>query len=97
MDFREVDVGFIRLRVEQFVGFVMVLSVLIIKFKLRGARFLNETFRGVEFIESLDTIRAMIITAFINSDLFTIFPPKEGMVAIRAKEPRFFTFAKSFV
>jgi hypothetical protein len=97
MDFREVDVGFIRLRVEQLVGFVMVLSVLVIKFKLRGARFLNETFSGVKFIESLNAVRAIIITAFIDGDLFAIFPPKEGMVAIRAKELGFFTFAKSFL
>jgi hypothetical protein len=89
--------GFIRLRVEQFVGFVMVLSVLIIKFKLRGARFLNETFSGVEFIESLGTIRAMIITAFINGELFRLFPPKEGLVAIRAEELGFFAFTESFV
>ena len=97
MDFREIDIGFIRLRVEQFTGLVMVLSVLIIKLKLRGVGFLNETFRRIKFIEGLDTIRAMIITAFINSDLFTIFPPKEGLVAIRAEEFGFFAFAESLV
>ncbi len=81
----------------EFIGFVMVLPVLIAEFKLRTELFSYKAFSRTKLIESLNAMGAVIITAFINSNLFTFFPLKERMMAIRAEVFRFIVFTESLV
>ncbi len=67
----------------------MVFPVLIAEFKLRAKFFLDKAFSRIKLIEGMYAMRAAIITAFIDSDLFTFLPFKECIIAIRAKEIRF--------
>lgn len=86
VDFREIDFWFIRLGMIKFVWFVMILPVLIAELKLRVKLFLKGTFSGIKLIEGLSTMKAIIVTAFIDSDIFAHFPFKQGAIAIRAEE-----------
>jgi len=81
----------------EFTGFVMVLPVLIAEFKLRAKFFLDNAFSRIKLIESLNAMGAVIITAFINSNLFTFFPLKECMMAIRAEVFGFIVFTEPLV
>jgi len=89
MDFDKIDLRFIRLRELEFIRFVMVLSILIAEFKLRAKFFLDKAFSWIKLIESLDAMGAVIVAAFIDGNLFTLFPHKECMMAIRAEVFRF--------
>lgn len=73
----------------------MILSVLITEFKLGAAGFSNNTFRRVQRLKSPEAMRAVIVWAFIDSDLFTDFPLEEGVMAVRAEGFRFIVFAES--
>jgi hypothetical protein len=97
MDFREIDIRFIRSRMTEFTGFEMVLPVLIAEFKLRAKFFLDKAFSRIKLIESLNAMGAVIVTAFINSNLFTFLPLKECMMAIRAEVFGFIVFTESLV
>jgi hypothetical protein len=97
VDFREIDFWFIRLGMIKFVWFVMILPVLIAELKLRVKLFLKGTFSGIKLIEGLSTMKAIIVRAFIDSDIFAHFPFKQGAIAIRAEEPGFGVFAESLV
>lgn len=97
VDFSKIDFGIIRLGMVKFVGLVMIFPILIAELKLRVAFLLKGTFSGIKLIEGLSTMRAVIITAFIDSDLFALFPLKEGAIAIRAEEPGLGVFTESLV
>ncbi len=61
MDFREIDIRFIRSRVKEFTGFEMVLPVLIAKFKLRTELFPYKAFSRIKLIKSLNAMGAVIV------------------------------------
>jgi hypothetical protein len=81
----------------EFTGFEVVLPVLITEFKLRTKFFHYKAFSRIKLIESLNAMGAVIVTAFINSNLFTFLPLKEGMMAIRAEVFRFIIFTEPLV
>jgi hypothetical protein len=95
MDIREIDIRFVGSRVKEVAGFEMILSVLIAELKLRTELFPHKAFSRIKLIEGLNAMRAVIITAFIDSNLFTMFPLKEGAVAIRAEIFGFIVFMES--
>jgi len=66
VDFREIDLGAIRLGMIKFAGFVMILPVLVTELKLRAAFFLKQAFSGIKLIKRLDAMGAIIIRAFID-------------------------------
>jgi len=70
----------------KFVWFVMILPVLIAEFKLGRSFFLKRSFGSIKIIKGLSAMKAVIIAAFIDSDIFAHFPFKEGAIAIRAEE-----------
>ena len=61
MDFREIDIRFIRSRVLEFIGFKMVLPVLIAEFKLGTELFLYNAFSRIKLIKSLNAMGAVIV------------------------------------
>lgn len=81
----------------KFIGFVMIFPVLVAELKLRAEFFADKAFSGVELVESLDAMVAVIITAFKDGDLCTVFPFKEGIVTVRAEVFGFITFTESFI
>ena len=95
MNFREIDFGIIRLGMVKFVGLVMILPVLIAELKLGATFFLKRTFSGIKLINGLSTMKAIIIAAFKDSDLFALFPFKQGAIAIGTEEPGLGVFAES--
>lgn len=84
MDFREVYFRLGRGGMLKLIGLVMILPVLVAELKLRAEFFADKAFSGIELVESLDAMLAVIITALIDSDLFTVFPLKKGMMAVWA-------------
>ncbi len=81
----------------KFGGIVMILPVVIAEFKL-GAEFITDkAFSRVELVHGLNAMLAVIITAFIDGDLFTVFPFKEGMMAVGAVVFGFIIFTESFI
>jgi|GEM_PF-3158617 len=42
-------------------------------------------------------MKAIIVRAFIDGDVFTMFPFKQGTVAVRAEELGFIIFTESLV
>lgn len=97
VDFSKIDFGIIRLGMVKFVGLVMILPVLIAELKLRTAFLLKGTFSGIKLIESLNAVRTIIITAFIDGNFFALFPFKQGAIAIRAEELGRGVFTESLV
>lgn len=97
MDFREIDSGFIRLGMKEFIRLVMIFPVLIAEFKLGGSCFPDGEFRGVKLIKSLDAMMAVIVAAFIDSDLSADLPLKKSVVAIRAEVFGLIVFAEPLV
>lgn len=97
VDFREIDFGIIRLGMIKFVWLVVIFPILIAEFKLRSAFLLKGTFRGIKLIKGLGAMLAVIVRAFIDSDLFSLFPCEEGVRAIRAEEFGFGVIAESLI
>lgn len=97
VDFSEIDFWSIWLGMSKFVGLVMILPVLVAELELRAAFLLKNTFSCIELIKCLSTMKAVIIAAFIDSDLFAHFPFKEGAIAIRAEELGLGVFTESLV
>ena len=62
----------------------MILSELVIDFKLRGAVFTEFHFVRVQFIELADSMGALVITAFVDRGFGSFFPKEQGFVAIGA-------------
>lgn len=81
----------------QLIGLVMILSVLVAELKLRAELISDKTLGGVELVYSLDAMPAVVIAAFIDGDLFTMFPFKEGMMAVGAVEFGLVIFTESFI
>lgn len=81
----------------KFTGIVMILSVLVAEFELRAEFITDKTLRRIEFVNGLNAMPAVIIAAFIDGDLFTAFPLKEGMMAIWAIVFGFIIFTESFI
>lgn len=95
VNFREIDFGIIGLGMIKFVWLVVILPVLIAELKLRTTFLLKGTFSGIQLIKGMSTMKAIIVAAFIDSDIFTLFPFKEGVIAIRAEVFGFRVFAES--
>jgi len=81
----------------KFIGFVMILPVLVAELKLRAEFFADKAFSGIELVESVDAMLAVIITAFIDGDLCTVFPFKEGTMAVWAVVYGFIIFTGVFI
>jgi hypothetical protein len=80
----------------KFTGMVMILPVVVAEFKLRAEFFTDKTFSRIKFLKSLDAMVAVIITAFIDGDFFTVFPLKEGMMTVWAIVFGFIISTESF-
>ena len=81
----------------KFIGMVMILPVLVAELKL-GAEFITDkTLSRVKLVHGLNAMLAVIITAFIEGDLFTVFPLKEGIMAVWAIIFSFIVLAESFI
>lgn len=70
---------------DKFLGFVMILPVLIAELELGGSFFLESSFRQVELSNRLATMETVIVTTLIDRDLFPVLPAEEGMVAVGAE------------
>ena len=81
----------------KFIGMVMILPVLVAEFKLRAEFITYKTLSRVKLVHGLNAMLAVIITAFIEGDLFTVFPLKEGMMAVWAIIFSFIVLAESFI
>ena len=81
----------------KFIGIVMILPVVVAELKLRAECITDKTLSRVELVHGLNAMPAVIITAFIDGDLFTAFPFKEGMMAIWAIVFSFIILAESFI
>lgn len=81
----------------KFIGMVMILPVLVAEFKLRAEFITDNTLSRVKLVHGLNAMLAVIITAFIEGDFFTVFPLKEGMMAVWAKKFSFIVLAESFI
>jgi hypothetical protein len=97
VNFREINFRVIRLGMIKFAGFIMILPVLVTELELRAAFFLKQAFSVIKLIKRLYAMTAIIVGAFIDGDIFTIFPFKQSAVAVRAEEPGFIVFAESLV
>lgn len=75
----------------------MIFPVLIVELELGTFLLKQGHLRWIEFAESLETMRAVIIAAFIDCDLFTLFPAKECAMAIRAEELCINVFTESLL
>ena len=85
MDFGKIDYGFFGCRMLKFLGFVVILPVLVAELELGESFLLQGLFRSVEFGKGLDAVLAVIGATLIDRDFFSALPAKEGMVAIRAE------------
>jgi len=83
--FCKLDDRLLRAGVHKFLGFVMVLPVLIAEFKLRASLLLQRTFSRVELRKRLDTMPAAVVAALIERDLFPDFPAEERVIAVGAE------------
>jgi len=81
----------------KFIGMVMILPVLVAEFKLRAEFITDKTLSRVKLVHGLNAMLAVIITAFKEGDLFTMFPLKEGMMAVWAIIFSFIVLAESFI
>ena len=78
-------------------GLVVILSVLVRELKL-GASFLGQDlFPLVEFIDFPYSVGAGIVTALVDGHFFSLFPGKEGVLAVGAVVLGFATLAESFL
>jgi len=66
------------------VGLVMVLPVLVGELKLRASFLGQGLFPLVEFIDLPDPMGTDIVTALVDGQFFSLFPGKEGVLAIGA-------------
>jgi hypothetical protein len=97
IDFRESYFRVGRGGMLKFSGIVMILPVVVAEFKLRAEFITDKTFGRVELVESLGAMPAVIIAALIDGDLCTVFPFKEGMMAVWAVVFGCIIFAESFI
>ena len=81
----------------KFSGLVMILPVLVAELKLRAEFITDKTLSRVELVHGLNAMPAVVITAFIDGDLFTAFPLKEGMLAVWAIIFSFINLTESFI
>ena len=82
---------------KKFIGMVMILPVLVAELKLGAELITDKTLSRVKLVHGLNAMLAVIITAFIDGDLFTVFPLKEGMMAVWAIIFSCIIFAESFI
>ncbi len=61
----------------KFTELEMIVSVLIVYFKLWEALMSDFFLTGIECIQLFFTVRAFMIVAFVNGDFLTFFPCKE--------------------
>ncbi len=80
----------------KFIGFVMILPVLVAELKLRAEFFADKALSRVKFLKSLDAMGAVIIAALIDGGLLTVFPFKEGIMAVGAIVFGFIIFTELF-
>ena len=64
----------------------MILSILIVELELGATLFHQGMFGGIELGDGLETVRTVIVGAFVNGYFFFIFPAKERQPAMRAEE-----------
>jgi hypothetical protein len=81
----------------KFNGIVMILPVLVAELKLRAEFITDKTLCRVKLVHGLNAMLAVIITAFIDGDFSTVFPLKEGMMAVWAIIFGFIVLAESFI
>lgn len=85
MDFGEIDSWFFGGRMRKFLGFIMILPVLIAELELRGSFLLQNQFRRIELGKGLDAMLTVVVAALIDRDLFPAFPTEKSMTAIGAE------------
>jgi len=81
----QVNPGLIWLGYLQFTGLVVIVAVLIGYFELGKALSAEFFFSGVEGAQLLLPVWASAIVAFVDGDLFALFPCKEGFETIRTE------------
>ena len=78
----------------EFTRFVMIFPVLIAEFELRTKLLAAAALGGIERIQGADTMWAVAVGTFINSDFPALLPGIHGMSAIGAEILCFLVFAK---
>jgi hypothetical protein len=70
-----------------FIGKV-IFTVLVPKFKLRGFSFTQGFLEGIKVIEVFCKTGTLVVIAFVNRAVFTVFPKIQRMVAMGTPEFR---------
>jgi hypothetical protein len=76
VDSGQIDGGLLRTGMGQFMGLVMILPILIGEFKLRASFRDKPFFPFIKHSHPSCPVRTMIIAAFVEGDLFFLFPSK---------------------
>ncbi|MBC8484959.1 MAG: hypothetical protein H8D45_02850 [Bacteroidetes bacterium] len=63
----------------------MIIAILVVDFKLRGAFFSDFFLVCIEIVQFACAVRTFLVMAFINSNFRALFPGKERFEAIRTK------------
>lgn len=69
-------------------GSEVILPVLVIELELRTLHLHECSFGRIEFGNSFDAVRAIIVRAFMDSYFLLMLPSKESQATIRTKELR---------
>ena len=85
VDFCNIDEGLKRSGMVKFFGLEQIFAVNIAELKLRRFISLQGLFRWVEFFESVDAMRTVVVAAFMNNDVQTYFPAVQGILAVRTE------------
>ena len=66
----------------------MVLTVLVVEFKLRTSFFEKNLLARVQLIDGLNTMGTVVIGTFMDGHFFLYFPAEESQPAVRAVQLR---------
>jgi len=80
----QIDGRWFGLRESKLMGLVVILPVLVGELKLRTPFFCQGLFTLVELVDFSYSMETGIITAFIESHIFSLFPGGEGVLAVGA-------------
>jgi hypothetical protein len=70
----------------KFLQLEMILPVLVVEFELGATLFHQGPFGGVELGDGLETVRTVIVGAFVNGYFLSIFPAEQRQPAMGAEE-----------
>jgi hypothetical protein len=74
---------------DKLLRFKVVLPVLVVELELRASLFLESPLGGIEFCDGLETMRTVVIRAFMDGHFLLDFPAEKSQTAVRTEQLRF--------